>query len=206
MVTWIEASAVGGQVGFPLWVQILALSLAPLVGILGIIVGGLIKDRSDRRAILRTDRRDTYLAFARSVSELDEKLGGCPPAPSPGQSSRAAAHLIEVREIAASIVRLRQEIDLIGSPLAAAAADTCYGYVVAVIRLALKPAPDRQLPVDQELESATLRLRHGMVAFRDSCLADLGVPRRQRGRPDSITLDAETSSIIGSSRRGSGET
>ena len=59
----------------PMWLQVLTLSMAPVLGFGGVAVGALLQGRSAKRARLRDDRRVTYLTFAKTVHEFYQWFG-----------------------------------------------------------------------------------------------------------------------------------
>jgi hypothetical protein len=173
----------------PLWLQVLTLGLAPVLGFVGVAVGALLQGRSAKRAKLRDDRRITYLNFAKTVREFYQWFGleGTKSA-----DHRAGAdlreHLTEIKRMIREIETRGDEVDLIASKDAAAACRKCTLEVIASQAIWMNAVMTRSF--DRAMWSkCNFDGSAALHEFRDAAMKDLGVPRKERQRPKIDTPD-----------------
>ncbi|GAA1910647.1 hypothetical protein GCM10009737_10110 [Nocardioides lentus] len=173
----------------PTWLQILTLTLAPVLGFVGVGVGALLQSRSNKRAKLRDDRRATYLTFAKTVHEFYQWFGleGTKSADHRAGAD-FAGHLAHIKTTIGAIESLGYEVDLIASKGAADAGRKCMQEVVVSqaiwMNAVLTKSFDRVVWSKCYFDGS-----EALRTFRDAAMKDLGVSRRDRRRPEIETPD-----------------
>lgn len=166
-----------------MWVQILTLGLAPVLGFVGVAVDALLQSRSAKRAKLRDDRRATYLAFAKTVHEFYQWFGleGTKSADHLAEAD-LAGHLAHIKKTIGAIESQGYEVDMIASKDAADPGRKCMQQVVvsqAIWMNAVMTTSFDRIVWSKCYFDGSEALR----AFRDAAMKDLGVSRRDRKRP-----------------------
>jgi hypothetical protein len=181
----------------PFWLQIAAVVLAPVMGMLGVTAGAVLRTRTERRAYLREERRKAYVAFAHEFGALVSGVGtfatsAARTAATEQDASAVSRYLDHLRSSMSSIEKLRHEIDLIGSRRAADAATNAY-YVIAAVSARLAVATQGEVDADawQRLLGQGMPVQ---VAFLSAAQSDLGLPKgdRMKEAKTSASLSDET--------------
>jgi hypothetical protein len=176
LLSAVTAAPTPAPPSVPFWLQVATVALAPILGFMGVAVGVLMKERSDRRMGLRQDRLEVYRGFLRALAEL-EKLVAVDGSAAYGSrdEEEKLQYLKALNASYASINALYTEIDLVGSPKAAVIARAVFN-------------------LDTETEGGNFdgykvadSCRKIISRFRNVAMRDLGVPRRQRKRtPEKV--------------------
>lgn len=159
--------------------------MAPTLGFLGVAVGAVLKDRSDRKAALHADRMQLYGQFLRTFSEYSATLTSRTPSRvRSGRPSDLRAATDLQHSTLAELLALSTQIDLIGSRPAANAAIAALR-LVARSSLTLIESIRGELNPDEAFIDLQGEMMEIMATFRDAAAADLGLSQRDRGRRSS---------------------
>lgn len=199
----------------PFWLQVLTVSLAPIIGLTGVAVGAWLTDRSHRTAALRQDRRATYLRFARALNDFDGLISTTGASvlrtiatvnvaidQAEAMPDPKAEDIAGIRDLLDSasdypttlfeklleITNLRIEIDMIASKGAATAANdalTILTRILLATNRAMEDGYDRRAWWKLGKE-----LREAGRKFRNAAFADLDIPHSDRERNDITALSA----------------
>src|SRR5580704_7619358 len=180
----VAASQTRTAAQIPFWLQVVSISLAPLLGFSGVAIGVFLNERIRSRAYVNDERRKVYLEFLEMLAQITSFYG----------TTFATAvrsrkdHYVEqvLGKPAGSLERLQQtysSIRLIGSQAAVAAAGEAFVYLglantrgAAMIKEGYK-RDEWELVIQYGLEVQT--------SFIEAARRDLGLPRKQAKLPGS---------------------
>lgn len=171
----------------PFWLQVTSIALAPILGFLGVSVGVMMKDRSDRRNALRSDRLGAYMELLAVAAELwhvhnmyIELIAR--------QDGRAIAKTAEALEgIQSRLGTALFRVDLIGSSDLEIPAERIAACLAMHLELMNRATSE---PIaENEINDVADYLGLAVDKFRDAAVEDLGIPKAQRRRLSVLTDD-----------------
>jgi hypothetical protein len=182
--------AAAAEQSVPFWLQIATVVLAPLLGFVGVAIGVVLKDSSDRRLALRQARQSVYVIFLRSLMQINWTFAStAATAVQSGDVKRTAAVYRSVMDLLGTLPQTAAEIDLIGSDHTS---KIVHKYLVITLDLSLtmRGAISGSFDRKKWLE-ASRRVNEFVFEFRDAAILDLRVPVRQRRRIHMSQKDSD---------------
>ncbi|MFE0020532.1 hypothetical protein [Amycolatopsis sp. NPDC059021] len=164
----------------PFWLQIVAISLAPALGFVGVAIGALLKDRSDRRQALMAERRSTYSDYAGNLEAYLRFMG----MKGPGYLRKGGDRMVLFRdtseELEGKLIASANKVMFFGSTEPASIAAETW-LLIAQLALArievMKNGFNREAWNEAVGDGIKLSLK-----FSDAALGDLGIPKKERAR------------------------
>jgi hypothetical protein len=179
LLGWLISQGAAQSPSIPFWLQVVSIVLAPMLGFGGVAIGALLKDRSDRKQFLISERRAAYSEFSTAAEYYIRLIGMRGPRALSQPLSDAAGVLHRDIEVQSNeLLSAFQRVEFIGSPSARTASRDLWEFFIraqmAVVEM-MQEHFDREKLYKFTREG--LRLNR---AFVSSTMKDLGIPKRER--------------------------
>jgi hypothetical protein len=131
---FVTAALPAAPAAVPFWLQVMAVTAAPILGFAGVAVGAMLKERSDMRIAERQELREVYRNFVRTMTEVEMlvSIDGASAYESADEEA-VARYVATLKAHLASLNTLCIEILLIGSEVASFLAQAAIKFSVDAI-------------------------------------------------------------------------
>src|SRR5215467_2349587 len=166
----------------PFWLLVTSISLAPILGFVGVAIGAILTGRSQRRAWVSDGKHKAYQEFLAFLAQITAFYGTEFRTAVRTKNEERLSELSGARRsMLEDLHRTHLQIRLIGSPSALAAADEIHIYLGLATALSAKALKgnfensewDRLIKLGLDIQSE----------FTDAARRDLVLPRRGRRLP-----------------------
>jgi hypothetical protein len=178
----VTASQAQTATQVPFWLQVVSISLAPLLGFSGVAIGAFLNERIRSRAYVNDERRKVYLEFLEMLAQVTSFYGTTFATAVRSRKDHYAEQVLG--KPSGSLERLQQtysSIRLIGSRAAVAAAGEAFVYLgLANTRGAV------MIKEGYKRDEWELVIKYGLEvqkSFIEAARRDLGLPRKQTKLP-----------------------